>query len=64
MKVTPTAIPEVLVVEPKVFADDRGFFSRALTRERGKSRLVLLHSLFRIIIHDQPKVSCAAFIIR
>lgn len=26
MKVTPTAIPEVLVVEPKVFADDRGFF--------------------------------------
>ncbi len=26
MKVTPTAIPEVLVVEPRVFADDRGFF--------------------------------------
>lgn len=26
MKVTPTAIPEVLVVEPRVFQDDRGFF--------------------------------------
>ena len=26
MKVTPTAIPEVLVFEPKVFGDDRGFF--------------------------------------
>ena len=26
MKVTPTAIPEVLVIEPKVFGDDRGFF--------------------------------------
>lgn len=26
MKVTPTAIPDVLVIEPKVFGDERGFF--------------------------------------
>ena len=26
MKVTPTAIPEVLLVEPRVFGDARGFF--------------------------------------
>lgn len=26
MKVTPTAIPEVLILEPKVFGDARGFF--------------------------------------
>ena len=26
MKVTQTAIPEVLIIEPKVFGDDRGFF--------------------------------------
>jgi dTDP-4-dehydrorhamnose 3,5-epimerase len=26
MKVTETAIPEVLLIEPKVFGDDRGFF--------------------------------------
>ncbi|RYH68010.1 MAG: dTDP-4-dehydrorhamnose 3,5-epimerase [Alcaligenaceae bacterium] len=26
MKATPTAIPEVLVIEPKVFGDARGFF--------------------------------------
>jgi dTDP-4-dehydrorhamnose 3,5-epimerase len=26
MKVTPTAIPDVLLIEPKVFGDDRGFF--------------------------------------
>ncbi|MFH0780724.1 MAG: dTDP-4-dehydrorhamnose 3,5-epimerase [Pseudomonadota bacterium] len=26
MKVTPTAIPEVLLIEPKVFGDARGFF--------------------------------------
>src|ERR1700759_3131126 len=39
MKVTPTAIPDVLIVEPRVFGDDRGFFlesynARAL-REHG-----------------------------
>jgi dTDP-4-dehydrorhamnose 3,5-epimerase len=26
MKVTPTALPEVLLIEPRVFGDDRGFF--------------------------------------
>ncbi|HSW14658.1 MAG TPA: dTDP-4-dehydrorhamnose 3,5-epimerase [Solimonas sp.] len=26
MKATPTAIPDVLLLEPKVFGDDRGFF--------------------------------------
>jgi dTDP-4-dehydrorhamnose 3,5-epimerase len=26
MKVTPTALPEVLILEPKVFEDERGFF--------------------------------------
>ena len=26
MKVTPTALPEVLILEPKVFGDARGFF--------------------------------------
>ena len=26
MKVTPTAIPDVLIIEPKVFGDNRGFF--------------------------------------
>jgi dTDP-4-dehydrorhamnose 3,5-epimerase len=26
MQITPTAIPEVVLIEPKVFRDDRGFF--------------------------------------
>jgi dTDP-4-dehydrorhamnose 3,5-epimerase len=26
MKATPTAIPDVIILEPKVFGDDRGFF--------------------------------------
>jgi dTDP-4-dehydrorhamnose 3,5-epimerase len=32
MKVTPTALPEVLVVEPQVFSDDRGFFFESFNR--------------------------------
>ena len=32
MKVTPTAIPDVLLVEPKIFGDDRGFFFESFNR--------------------------------
>jgi dTDP-4-dehydrorhamnose 3,5-epimerase len=34
MKVTPTAIPEVLVLEPQVFGDDRGFFYESFNGRR------------------------------
>ena len=41
MKATPTALPEVLLFEPKVFGDDRGFFfeswNRAAFAEHGLS---------------------------
>jgi dTDP-4-dehydrorhamnose 3,5-epimerase len=32
MKVTPTALPEVLVIEPRVFSDERGFFFESFNR--------------------------------
>jgi dTDP-4-dehydrorhamnose 3,5-epimerase len=32
MKVTPTRIPEVLLIEPKVFGDARGFFYESFNR--------------------------------
>ena len=32
MRVTPTAIADVLIVEPKVFADERGFFFESFNR--------------------------------
>lgn len=32
MQVTPTAIPDVLIIEPKVFGDDRGFFMETWTK--------------------------------
>lgn len=34
MKATPTAIPEVLVLEPLVFGDDRGFFYESFNARR------------------------------
>ena len=33
MKVTPTAIPDVLVIEPKVFDDGRGFFFESFNQK-------------------------------
>lgn len=34
MKFTPTSIPDVLLVEPKVFGDQRGFFMETFQAER------------------------------
>src|SRR5690242_1942044 len=34
MKVTPTALPEVLILEPRVFEDSRGFFYEAYNRRQ------------------------------
>ena len=33
MKVIPTALPEVLILGPKVFGDDRGFFFESYNRQ-------------------------------
>jgi dTDP-4-dehydrorhamnose 3,5-epimerase len=33
MKVTPTAIPDVLIIEPKVFGDARGFFLESFNQK-------------------------------
>ncbi|MBZ4200702.1 MAG: dTDP-4-dehydrorhamnose 3,5-epimerase [Methylotenera sp.] len=34
MKVIPTAIPDVLIIEPKVFGDQRGFFFESFNRRQ------------------------------
>lgn len=33
MRVTPTAIPDVLLIEPKVFGDERGFFYESYNQD-------------------------------
>ncbi len=34
MKVIPSALPEVLIIEPRAFGDDRGFFFESYQQER------------------------------
>ncbi|MEM6501967.1 MAG: dTDP-4-dehydrorhamnose 3,5-epimerase [Cyanobacteria bacterium P01_C01_bin.89] len=34
MQITATAIPEVLLIEPKVFGDDRGFFFESFNQQK------------------------------
>ncbi|MCG9884799.1 MAG: dTDP-4-dehydrorhamnose 3,5-epimerase [Cyanobacteria bacterium] len=34
MNITPTAIPDVLLVEPQVFGDDRGFFFESFNQQK------------------------------
>lgn len=34
MKVTPTALPEVIVIEPQVFGDERGFFYESFNERK------------------------------
>ena len=40
MKVVSTAIPELLIIEPKVFGDDRGFFFESFNRRRFAEHVV------------------------
>jgi dTDP-4-dehydrorhamnose 3,5-epimerase len=71
MKVTPTALPGVLVIEPRVFNDDRGFFfeswnARALAQagidaafvqdNHSRSRRGVLRGLHYQIEHAQGKL--------
>ena len=37
MKITPTAIPDVLIIEPKVFGDERGFFFESFNQAKFES---------------------------
>jgi dTDP-4-dehydrorhamnose 3,5-epimerase len=39
MKVTPLAIPDVLLIEPQAFGDDRGFFFESFNQERFEKAL-------------------------
>jgi dTDP-4-dehydrorhamnose 3,5-epimerase len=34
MKATPLAIPDVILLEPKVFGDDRGFFFESFSQAK------------------------------
>ena len=44
MKVTATAIPEVLIIEPKVFGDERGFFYESFNQRAFNEATGLAHN--------------------
>ncbi len=44
MKITQTDIPDVLVVEPDVFGDDRGFFFESFNQEKWQRATGLKHA--------------------
>jgi dTDP-4-dehydrorhamnose 3,5-epimerase len=43
MKLTPTRIPDVVVVEPALFRDDRGWFMESFNEQRFRDGLKALH---------------------
>ena len=39
MKITPTSIPDVLIIEPKIFGDERGFFFESFNQAKFESAI-------------------------
>ena len=58
MSIVHTKIPEVLQLEPQVFADDRGFFLKPTTIENLPKRLVLLPTSSKITTLALNKTFC------
>ncbi len=53
MKVTATTIPDVLLIEPKVFGDDRGFFFESFNQRQWQEHT----GLDRLFVQDNHSLS-------
>ncbi len=63
-KVTPTELPEVLILEPKVFGDERGFFFESFNDRDFRDATGLKEPLCRIITAARKRAFYAGFITR
>lgn len=54
MKIIPTEIPDVILIEPKVFSDERGFFMETF-REDWLAKLGIQHSFIQDNHSKSPK---------
>ena len=54
MQVTPTAIPDVLIIEPKVFSDERGFFYESFNQKSFNEATATNHQF----VQDNHSRSC------
>jgi len=50
LAITPTAIHDVFVVEPKVFGDERGWFTESFNAQDFAKQLSRIMSLFKTTI--------------
>ena len=64
MKIVETNIPEVKIIELKVFGDQRGFFMETYHRNRYIEQAASQMNLFRIIILVPSRARCEACIIK
>lgn len=64
MIATRLAIPDVVLSEPKVFGDERGFFLKASISSASKRQLAAESTLCKTTIRARPKECCAGCIAR
>lgn len=58
MNVVKTDIPDVMIFEPKVFGDERGFSLKALAKKFSRKQLGEKLNLYRITIRNRAKAFC------
>lgn len=64
MKVSKTEIPDVLLIEPQVFGDERGFFYESFNEKLFAQKTGISLTLFRIITLVLAKMCCEVYTIR
>ena len=64
MNIQNTKIPDVVLIEPTVFGDDRGFFFESFNEHRFAEAMAKQSSLYKTIIPNQRVVYCVACITR
>jgi len=62
MKVLPTSLDGVLIIEPDVFKDKRGFFSETYHKDRYSEKYIFFKELKALSFHLEPEAS-ALFLI-
>ncbi len=61
LQIHPTAIPDVLILEPKVFGDQRGCFIESLMPRILQKQLDLISSLCKTIIPSPGSGPCGVY---
>jgi hypothetical protein len=63
LQATPTAIPDVLILEPKVFGDNRGWFTESFNAHDFAKATILMWSLCKTTTPSRGSGLCGDCII-